>query len=383
MGRSIMTISLPHDVQFGDGCLRNAGKKARELGMKTVLIVCDPTMMSLGPVQELEEGLSEVGLGTAIFDKCIENPTEKEVDEGTKVYNGEGCDGLISIGGGSVIDVAKAIRVVAGFGGSILDYDILKGGMKKIDGSMAPHIAIPTTAGTGSEATISSVIIDTSRKVKTVIFSPHLMSSSALLDPELTLTLPETPTAATGLDAFIHALEAFVSRMENPLSDGVCRTNFELVGRSLKKAVEDGSDVEARGDMLMASLLGGMALTLTGIGVVHALSHQLTSTFGIAHGMANSLMLPHVMRFNAPVAESRYVEALRIMGFEAGSADEAADVMAQFAKELGLPGNLSELGVKEESLGHLAEDALADIALRTNPVKCEKEDLLDLYRKAM
>jgi alcohol dehydrogenase class IV len=342
MGKRVMSISLIPDVQFGAGCLSNVGKKSRELAMKRPLIVCDPAMVRHGVTQKVQNLLSETGLGFVIFDRCIENPTEKEVSAGTATYESEGCDGLIALGGGSVIDVAKGIRVVAKHGGSIIEYDVSKGGIKKIGRDLQPMIAIPTTAGTGSEASLGTVVIDSTRSVKVLVFSPYLMVSCAMLDPELTLSMPPTLTAGTGFDALVHAMEAYVVQAYNPMADGFCRTVFELVGKSLGKAVAEGNDLDARTDMLMASLLAGMAFAQKGLGAVHALSHQLSSRFGIAHGTANTMMLAGVMRFNAETVGPRYVEALELMGFKVDSADEAADAIVQFSKELGLPTRLNE-----------------------------------------
>lgn len=383
MGKRVMSISLIPDVQFGPGCLSNVGKKSRELGMKRPLIVCDPVMVRHGVTQKVQDLLSETGLDYVIFDQCIENPTEKEVSEGTATYESEGCDGLIALGGGSVIDVAKGIRVVARHGGSIIEYDVSKGGIKKISRDLQPIIAIPTTAGTGSEATLGTVVIDSTRSVKILVFSPYLMVSCAMLDPELTLSMPPNLTAGTGFDALVHAMEAYVVQAYNPMADGFCRTVFQLVGKSLGKAVAEGNDIDARTDMLMASLLAGMAFAQKGLGAVHALSHQLSSRFGIAHGTANAMMLAAVMRFNAETVGSGYVEAVRLMGFKVDSADEAADAMVQFSEELGLPTRLNEVGITQDKLPQMAEDAYADAALFGNPVKCGQEDLLELYRRTM
>lgn len=383
MGKRVMSISLIPDVQFGAGCISNVGEKSRALSMKRPLIVCDPAMVRLGLTQKVQDLLFETGLDFAIFDQCIENPTEKEVSEGTATYEREGCDGLIALGGGSVVDVAKGIRVVAKHGGSIIEYDVSKGGIKKIGRDLQPMIAIPTTAGTGSEASLGTVIIDSARSVKVLVFSPYLMVSCAMLDPELTLSMPPILTAGTGFDALVHAMEAYVVQAFNPMADGFCRTVFELVGKSLRKAVAEGNDLDARTDMLMASLLAGMAFAQKGLGAVHALSHQLSSRFGIAHGTANAMMLAGVMRFNADTVGPRYVEAVGVMGFKVDSADEAADAMVQFSEELGLPTRLNEVGITEDKLSQMAEAAHADVALFGNPVKCGKEDLLELYKRAM
>ncbi|MBW1924053.1 MAG: iron-containing alcohol dehydrogenase [Deltaproteobacteria bacterium] len=384
MPKAILNISLPSDMQIGPGCFKRLGRKTKDHGMKHPLLVCDQTMVRLGLAQQARDNLEGAGVQCTVFDGCPENPRDETVAAATSLYEEKGCDGLVALGGGSVIDSAKAVRVVGAQGGAAVDYDVKQGGIKKIGRELPPMIAVPTTSGTGSEATLASVIIDTARQVKFTIFSPYLMPSGSLLDPELTVSMPPGVTAATGFDALIHALEAYTSNMApNPVADGLCRTNFELVGKSFLRAVKDGEDLEARTDMAVASMLGGVVLTMKGLGAVHALSHQLSSFHGIPHGTANALMLPHVMRFNAPEAGERYREALGFMGLAATSAEDAADRMAELVAESGLPTRLQDLGVKEDDLERLAEEALADISLPVNPVPCTREDLIALYRKAL
>lgn len=382
MSKEIINILLPPDVQFGLGCIQNLTRKTRLLAVKHPMIVCDAAMNRLGLTQKVKDLCSGDGLPLAVFDQGTENPKVNEVSDGADAYRRAGCDGLIALGGGSVIDLAKAIRVVAAQGGSATDYDLSKGGLKKIGGNLPPMIAIPTTSGTGTEATMAAVITDPVQHIKFTILSPYLRVSGALLDPELTASMPPKVTAATGLDALTHCLEAFVSKGYNPFADGLCRANFQLVGRSLQKAVDSGTDMEARRDMLMASMLGGMALSQKGLGAAHALAHPLTGVFGVPHGTANALMLPHVVRFNAGASGDRYLEAVHLMGMKAGSAHEAADALRAFSESLGLPVRLRDAGVSEEGFERMAQDALHDIALRDNPVPCTVEDLLELYRKA-
>jgi 4-hydroxybutyrate dehydrogenase len=382
MSKEILNILLPADIQFGPGCIQNLTRKTKQFGVKRPMIVCDAAMNRIGLAQKVKDLCAGEGLPFTVFDQGTENPKVNEVSAGVHAFAAGACDGFIALGGGSVIDLAKAIRVVAAHGGAATDYDLSKGGLKKIGPAMPPMIAIPTTSGTGSEATMAAVVTDPERHLKFTVLSPYVRVSGALLDPELTLSMPPLVTAATGLDALTHGIEAFVSRGYNPFADGICRSNFQLAGRSLKKAVTSGSDVEARKDMLMASMLGGMALSQKGLGAAHALAHPLSGMFGVPHGTANSLMLPHVMRFNAKAAGDRYLEAVRIMGLSAGSADAAADAITGFSADLGLPVRLRDAGVSEDRLERMAQDALNDISLRDNPLPCTAEDLLDLYRKA-
>lgn len=383
MTTGIMKFSFAFNGQFGAGSINNIGKTVQDLGMKKPIIICDPNIVRLGFAQKVTDLLSEANIKSVVFDKCVENPRVADISAGAATLNENNCDGLIGLGGGSPMDQAKAIRAVAKYGGSAVDYNVLAGGMSRIGQDMAPMIAVPTTSGTGSEVTRAAVVTNPETSIKFVIASPNLRPSMAILDPELTLSLPPLVTAATGFDVIVHALESYVATGINPISDSLDRTCFDLAGKSLKKTVTIGDDLEARSDMMMASMLAGMAFGMTGLGAVHALAHPLSATYDVAHGTANSLMLPHVMRRNAGVAEGRYVEAVQLMGYEVSSADEAANAMTNLAKELGLPVALSELDVTEDKLPKLAKDALNDVTLITNPIKYSEDDLLGLYKRAM
>jgi len=255
--------------------------------------------------------------------------------------------------------------------------------MGKIGPDIPPLLAVPTTSGTGSEVTRAAVITDTNRHVKFVVLAANLIPTLAILDPELTASMPPLVTAATGFDALVHAIEAYVNARYDPLADGFCQSSFELIGRSLKKSVTDGSDLEARTDMMLASFLAGLAFSMKGLGAVHALAHPLSAAFGIAHGTANSLMLPQVMKFNAGAVGGRYVDAVGRVGIKTGSTDEAAAAMTELAGSLGLPVTLSAAGVSEDKLVQLAKDAINDVSAGGNPVKCEEKDMLEMYRQAL
>ncbi len=378
-----MNLTPPRDIQFRAGALKYLGKKATSLGMKKPLIVSDPAMSRLGFSQKVSEVLDGAGLTSALFDGCQENPAEPQVAGAAAVYADEGCDGFVTLGGGSAMDVAKGARILAQHGGSILDYDVSTGGMKKIAPGLPPLMALPTTAGSGSEATLGTVIIDPDRNIKVLIFSPHLAVDSVVLDPELTKSLPPAVTAATGLDALVHALEAYTAPGYNPLADGLCKTSIELIGKSLARAVAQGDDLAARGDMMIAALSAGIAFASKGLGAVHALSHQLSSYHRLPHGLANAIMLPHVMRFNSEAVGDKYVEAAEMLGYEVDSAEEAAQALAGLTAQLGLPTTLSAAGLSPDDLEQMAADAYRDAALGGNPVKCGQEQLLEMYQQAM
>jgi len=370
-------------ADFGPGSLSTLGKKAKSMGLRKPLIVCDTTIVSLGIAEKVATVIRSSGLEAAIFDKCTENPKVEEITDGAKSFEGAGCDCVIGLGGGSSMDAARVIRVVAKHGGTATDYDALAGGFAKIPPDLPSMISIPTTAGTGSEASIASVITDTKKKVKFVVASPALISTAVILDPELTLSLPPRVTAATGLDALIHAIEAFVSNIWNPMGETFCRSTFELVGESLKSAVKDGNNIEMRTNMQLAAFYGGICLTLKGLGAVHALAHPLGGHFGIPHGSANAIMLPAVMKFNAQVAKERYLEVVNRMGFKADTISQATEALTNLTSELGLPTRLSEVGVQESHLEQLSIDASKDLCLKTNPVTCGRDELLRMYRDVL
>jgi len=381
MSNGVFTISLGFNGRFGVGSIQEIGKTTQRAGIKKALIVCDPTMVSLGFSQKISDILSKEGLGSVIFDKCVENPRVGDITEGAKVFNEQGCDGIIALGGGSPIDQAKAIRVVAKYGGTAVDFGMMGGRAGEIKGDVPPMIAVPTTSGTGSEATRVAVITNPEKGVKFFLGSPFLMATNVILDPELTASMPPKVTAATGMDALVHALEAYVSPRANPIADSFGRTAFILIGKSLKKAVDNGKDLNARSDMSMASLVAGIAFGIAGLGAVHSLAHPLGARYNVPHGLANSLMLPQVMKYNAKTSEARYVEAMKFMGKDVRSAIEAADAMTQFAADLGLPTRLSEVNIPEDGIIQLSKDALADGTHFSNPVPCSEPAFLEMYKQ--
>ncbi|MFH1137553.1 MAG: iron-containing alcohol dehydrogenase [Pseudomonadota bacterium] len=370
------------DVTIQPGGLKLLGKKILQLGMKKPLIVSDQGLTRLGLTQRVRDVLAPGFGDPPVFDHCPENPAEDAVAAGAEMFMKSGCDGVAALGGGSPMDVAKGIRIVAAHGGGILDYDVNKVGVKKIGRGLPPMIALPTTAGSGSEATLGAVILDSRSHIKTLIFSPFLGAAAAILDPELTLSLPPALTAATGMDALIHALEAYTAKGGNVVVRGLCRDSLQLIGRGLKKAVRDGGDVEARQDMMTAAFLSGLAFANVGLGAVHAAAHQLGGRAGIAHGLSNSLMLPAVMKFNGPAAEADYVEICRWLGLPAASAGEASAALKAYAQDLGLPTRLRDLGVTADLFEQMAEDAVKDPALRSNPRPATKDDFIAFYRES-
>ena len=384
MSKGGYNVSIGVRAQVGIGSLNDIGKTAKQYGMKNPMIVCDPMMVSMGYAGKIKDILSETGLDAVVFDKCVENPKATDVIEGAEIFNAQGCDGLVAVGGGSPMDQAKGIRVISKYGGTPQEFNVAGGARAfEIKPDIPPMIAVPTTSGTGSEVTKAAVITDPDRDVKFFLASPFLAPTAVVLDPELTKSMPPKVTAATGMDALVHALEAYVTARANPISDSFARTAFMLIGKSLKKAVDTGDDLDARTDMSMASMVAGLAFDIAGLGAVHALAHPLGGRHHIPHGLANSIMMPHVLRYNAKAAEARYIEALKFMGKEVKNAEEAAVAITQFAADLGLSTKLSEIGIKEENLDQLSKDAVADVNHYSNPVPCTQEAMLEMYKQAL
>ena len=384
MGKGAYNIAIGVKAKVGAGSLKDIGKTCQQMGMKKPMIVCDPMMVKVGYAEQIATVLSETGLEWTIYDNCVENPSADDVTAGAQEFNEKGCDGIIALGGGSPMDQAKGIRVLSKYGGTPQEFNVAGGSRaREIGPDMPAMIAVPTTSGTGSEVTKAAVITDTKKNVKFFLVSPFLAPTTVILDPELTKSLPPKVTAATGMDALVHALEAYVTANANPVSDSFARTAFVLIGKNLKKAVETGDDLDARTDMSTASLLAGIAFDIAGLGAVHALAHPLGGRHHIPHGLANSIMMPHVMRYNAKTSEAKYIEALKFMGLDVANTEEAAAAITQFASEIGLSTKLSEIGIKEEDLEQLSNDAIADVNHYTNPVPCTQEAMLEMYKQAL
>ena len=383
MIREIADISLSLQGQIGVGSLNNIVNQCTDLAIQKPMIVTDPVMVKIGLAKRVADLFAEVGLKSVIYDQCVENPQVPDITAGAERFNTENCDGFIGLGGGSPIDQAKVMRIIAQYGGTALDYNALKGGMQKIKADILPMVAVPTTAGTGSEASEVSIVFDPKSKTKFPVKSPFIKPNRIVIDPELATTMPPLVTAATGFDALVHALESYVNLNPDLFAYSFNRTVFDLVGKNLKKVVENGYDLEARTHMAVAALMGGMSMVITGLGAVHSLAHPLSALAGVPHGTANAIMLPHVMKFNAEVAGAQYIEALQLMGLPVKSMDEAIATITGYIAEIGLPTTLSAAGVPESLLEQLTLDAFKDPTHKRNPIPTTQEDLKGMFLAAM
>lgn len=382
----IAELSYPTRVAFGPGALQRLPALVDGLKIKKPLVVSDPGVVKAGLVQRVYDLLKGCGTAYDAFDQVQLNPTEQDALDGLAAYRKGRCDGIIAIGGGSPLDAAKLIQLLVTHEPPLSRYDDAAGGDRYIRDDLPPLIAIPTTAGTGSEVSRSGVatLKDTGRK--TVIFSPYLMPRAAICDPELTLGLPPGPTAATGMDAFTHCLESYVASGLHPLADALAIDGIERVARSLPKAVRDGGNLAARSDMMVAAMEGAMAFQ-KGLGASHALAHALTPICGLHHGMANAIVLPAVMEFNRDVAAKQLARVAVAMGESPQARREVLSAIAiervrTLNAEIGIPLRLRDAGARETDLALVAKKAFQDASHRTNPRRCTEEDLLAIARAA-
>lgn len=372
---------------FGPGAREVLPSEISRLGLHKALVVTDKDLVKFGVAEKVLEVLCSAGIPFEVFSEIKPNPTVANVTAGLVAYASSGADFIIAIGGGSSIDTAKAVGIVSN-NPQFSDIVSLEG-VADTKKKSVPIIALPTTAGTAAEVTINYVITDEENHKKMVCVDPNDIPAIAIVDAELMYTLPKSLTAATGLDALTHAIEGLITKGAWEMSDMFEIKAIEMIARYLETAVAEPSNVGARNGMAVAQYIAGMAFSNVGLGVVHGMAHPLGARFDIPHGVANALLLPIVMEFNAPAALEKYVEIAKAMNvYVSGmTAEQAADAAVNAVKELsvkvGIPQHLSELGIKESDLEMLAADAFADVCTPGNPREVNKEIIYDLYKKAL
>ena len=383
----ISTWSFPTKIIFGPGAIARTADAVRSLAIRRPLLVTDRGIVACGLLDRITDPLRRANIECAVFDGVEANPAEASVFPGLDSYTSSGCDGIIAVGGGSAIDAAKVIRLKITHTLPLEDYDDLKNGSDRISADLPPMIAAPTTAGTGSEVGRSAVITLKSTGRKTVIFSPHLIPNLAIEDPELTLDLPPPITAATGMDAMTHNLEAYLSKGYHPMCDAIGLQGVALVNRYLRRAVHEGKNLESRTEMLAASMMGAVAFQ-KGLGTVHSLAHPLSTVAGMHHGLTNAILLPHVMRFNLPTVPERLAEIAYALGVNTRglhieeSAEAAVIAIEKLNADIGIPRRLREAGVREEMIPVMVPKAMQDGCHLLNPRPTTREDMERLYRAA-
>lgn len=378
------SFSVPQNIVAGRKTIEKLPEIAAKLGGKKAFIISGPHLNKIGAVAACEKLLEKAGIESAAFTDCEGNPSVETVDKATAAFKESGADFIVAYGGGSPMDVAKAVGIVAKFGGSITDYE----GAHKVPGDIIPLIAIPTTAGTGSEVTAFSVITDHSRQYKLTVFSYKILPTYAILDADLITTVPAGVAAACGMDALIHALEAYVSTAASPFSDAMAEKAMELIGGHIRRYVANRGDTEAAQAMLVGSLFAGIAFSFARLGNVHAMSHPVSAHFNVAHGVANAILLPTIVEYNALADHGKYRKIYNYIAEISLGADEfesfmLADEIRNLNDILGIPATLGEVGVKAEEIPAMAADAMKSGNIAVNPRSSRLEDIEMLYRKAM
>jgi alcohol dehydrogenase class IV len=389
----IRQYNFPTVIRFGAGAIAGLPGHLAANGLSRPLVVTDPMVAQLGFFHEIRRALEAKGISVEVFSDIHKNPVKTDVLKGGEAYAAAGRDSVVGIGGGAAMDVARAVVLRIHHPRDLFDYDDLIGGDQYVTEEVPYFITVPTTAGTGSEVGRSAIISEDDTHRKRILFSPKLLAKIVFADPLLTMELPPFVTAATGMDALTHNLEAYLAKMYHPMCEGIALEGIDLINRSLAQAVHR-PDLESRSRMLLGSLMGAVAFQ-KGLGVVHSLAHPLSSLLDTHHGLANAVNLPYGMRFNIDGNEEKFRRIAQAMGVPgadgaggtdgAGGADGAVVVERLFAfnAELGLPTRLREIGVKEEHIGTLADLAFADFAHPNNPKPVTREDFSKLYTEAL
>ncbi|MEQ8441407.1 MAG: iron-containing alcohol dehydrogenase [Alphaproteobacteria bacterium] len=369
--------SYPTAIKFGAGRIKELSDACTQAGMKRPLLVTDRGLAGLPITGQALDILDAAGLGRGLFAEVDPNPTEVNLAAGIAAYKAGGHDGVIAFGGGSGLDLGKLVAFMAGQTRPVWDFEDIGDWWTRADASaIAPIIAVPTTAGTGSEVGRAGVLTNSETHEKKIIFHPKILAAVVICDPELTVGMPKPITAGTGLDAFAHCVEAFSSPHYHPMSQGIALEGMRLVKDFLPRAYADGTDIEARAQMMSAAAMGATAF-MKGLGAIHAISHPIGAVFNTHHGTTNAICMPPVLEFNAPAIRSRFDKAAQYLGISGGF-DGFCDFVQDFNDSFGIPRTLSDLGATTDRLDDLAEMAAADPSCGGNPIPLNKENLRDL-----
>lgn len=377
------SFTIPQNIVVGAGSLKRLPELAKNLKKSKAYIISGPHLEKIGMVDKCREALKAAGIESDAFTQTEGNPSTDTVAKAAEGFKSSKADFIVAFGGGSPLDVAKAVAVISSYGGNITDYE----GGGKVPGPVVPMIAIPTTAGTGSEVTAFSVITDHSRNYKLTVVSNYLLPAYAILDPELITTVPKSTAAACGIDAMVHALEAFISKAASPFSDLFAKEALRLIGTNIRDYVLDRSNLAACEAMLTGSLFAGIAFSHARLGDVHAMSHPVSAYFDVAHGVANAVLLPTIVDYNMTYASEKYKYIYDCICEKPLSDDTftpemlAAEIRV-LNDELGIPSSLSEVGVDSSLFDKMADDAMKSGNILVNPRPTTKKDILALYAQA-
>ncbi|MFJ8258421.1 iron-containing alcohol dehydrogenase [Peribacillus asahii] len=375
---------MPTRVECGNGISEKTGELVKELGVTRVLIITDKGVRAANLLDGIEKSLLDVNVDYEIYDEVEPNPSAETIHRGVDYLKQHKSDAVLAVGGGSSIDTAKGIAAMATNPGHILEYE----GVGKITNLPLPIIAIPTTAGTGSETTNSTIVTNKETSFKLAVISPHLFPNLAILDPVLTLGLPQEITAATGMDALTHAIESYTSKAANPVSQAFAMQAIKMIGENLTKSYFVGTDLVSRENMLVASMLAGVAFSQSRLGNVHAISHTLGGVFNIPHGIANAALLPFVMKFNLPACADKYKDIAIALGKDVSglstlkAAEKAIETVIEMNQSMNIPLNIKDLGVSLDYLPKLVEDSMRSGNVLINPRLTKPADIQSIIEKA-
>ncbi|MFA8450253.1 MAG: L-threonine dehydrogenase [Bacteroidales bacterium] len=381
----IARFYMPPVSVMGPGSLKDATRDIASMGFKKALVVTDKPLVEIKLVDKLTDELKESGIEYVVYDETQPNPTVSNVNNGLTILKANNCDFVISFGGGSPHDAAKGIALLATNGGDIKDYE----GLNKSAKPQLPLVCVNTTAGTASEMTIFSIITNEETHVKMALVDKHFTPIMGVNDANLMMAMPKSLTAATGMDALTHAVEAYVSVAATPITDACALQAVTLIAKNLQTAVENGQDIEARDKMAYAEFLAGMAFNNASLGYVHAMAHQLGGFYDLPHGVCNAILLPHVEAFNAQVAAGRLKDIAAAMGVDVlnmndqEGAKAAIEAIKILSLSINIPVGLKELGVREEDFDILAANALKDACGVTNPIQATHKDIVGIFKNAM
>ncbi len=373
--------NFPTSVRFGPGRAKELPAMCEELGIERPLLVTDPGLAALPMTASIVGDLAAAGLGVKVFSAIRPNPVEENVTQGVAMFRENGMDGVIALGGGSALDAGKIIAMMSGQDRPVWDFVDEGDNWKRVNPEgIAPVIAVPTTAGTGSEVGRAGILTNTGTHEKKIIFHPGMMPKIALLDPELTVGLPAGLTAATGMDALSHNLEAYCAPGYHPMADGIAVEGIRLVKENLPTAVHEPENIEARGHMLVASAMGATAFQ-KGLGGMHALAHPLGGVYDAHHGMLNAILMPYVLKANRAAVEARIDRLAAWLGLEGGF-DAVLDWILDLRREIGIPHSLAEIGIGDDRLDEIAAMAVKDPSAGGNPIPFGEKEYLDIVTRA-
>jgi alcohol dehydrogenase class IV len=378
---TISTFSFPTTIHFGAGARDLVARHLDDAGVRRPLVVTDRGVAALGMFTDFVANLAAAGLDPAPFDGVWGNPVESQVTAGVEAYRAHGADSIVGFGGGAALDVAKAVALMATHPGDLFDYEDEMPGARPITGDVPHLVALPTTAGTGSEVGRSAVISDDETHIKKIIFSPHLLAKAVYADPELTVDLPAPITAATGIDALTHNVEAYLAKNFNPICDGIALEGLRLAHQHLATAVAEPHDLEARGGMLLSSMMGAIAFQ-KGLGVVHSTAHALGTVADLHHGLANAIMIDHALAWNVEAVPGRFTTMAVTVGLEDTSPEGFLQWIAELKAEIGVPRSLIDTTVEMDHLDDLVDVAIADGCHVNNPREVNRDDFVTIFTRA-